>query len=269
MSQRSHVLAIVTSTALACGAEPASSVELRQTVAELVDLGRAMAIEQSAVALSGALDPAATPEELANGLFADLSAGIPCASVASLGPAELRVEFGAPGGECSLAEPKLAGALRIELGAPSPEVRVATLTHLDLERAGSRLAGTTLITRGPDGTQRIISELRLASVSERQLEIQADRIQSDAAGELSLDGWHRWQTLMGDWEMELGGWTLRAGELLPVAGVASIDTPFEHDIYVDFTGEDAGGLGLRVNGGRRDRMFVVDASGEILDIGEP
>jgi len=279
MSQRSLVLALATSTALACGAEPASSVEVRQTVAELVDLGRALGLEQSAVALSSELEPSATPEALAARLSAELGEGMPCASLTSLGEDGLRIDFGAVGGACDPAEPNpdapgpaapnLAGAVRIVFSAPSPEVRVAAMTHLDLERDGSRLNGTTLITWGPQGTLRVISELRLASASERQLEIQADRVQFGPPGKLGLDGWHRWQTLMGNWEMELGGWTLRAGELVPVDGVASIDTPFEHDIYIDFTGEVPGGLGLRVNGGRKDHVFVVDASGEIVDVADP
>ena len=269
MSQRSLLLALAASTALACGPEPAGSVELQQAVAELVDLGRALALEQSAVALCSGIDPVATPEELATRLFADLSVDIPCASLSSLGATELRVDFGAVGGNCNPGEPGLAGAVRITFDAPSPDLRVATLAHLDLERDGSTLTGTTLLTWGPEDTLRVTSELRLGSSSERQLEIQADRVQSDDAGELRLDGWHRWQTLMGRWAMELGGWRLRPGELLPVDGVASIDTPFEHDIYIDFIGEALGGVGLRVNGGRKDRVFMVDASGEIVELGEP
>jgi hypothetical protein len=69
--------------------------------------------------------------------------------------------------------------------------------------------------------------------------------------------------------MELGGWTLRPGALLPIGGVASIDTPFEHDIFVDFTGDTMEGLSLRANGGRSDRLFVVEASGEVVDLGDP
>lgn len=269
MSQRSRLLALVASAALACGPDPANSVEIRQTITELVDIGRALDLEQTAVAMSSALDPAATPEALAMRLFTDLSEGVPCASLSRLGAAGLRVDFGVVGGSCNPATPDLAGALRVEFSAPTPDLRIATLTHLDLERAGSKLTGTTEITWGPEGTLRVTSELRLDSVSERQLEIQADRIQSGTADEVQFDGWHRWQTLMGRWTMELGGWTLRAGALLPVSGVASIDTPFEHDIFVDFTGEAPGGLGLRANGGRSDRVFVVEASGEVVDLGDP
>lgn len=269
MSQRSRLLALVASALLACGPDPANSVEIRQTIAELVDIGRAMDLELAAVALNSALDPAETPEALANRLFADLDAAVPCASLSRLGETGLRVDFGSVGGSCSSAAPDLAGALRIEFSAPNPDLRVATLTHLDLERAGSKLTGTTEISWGPEDTLRVTSELRLDSPAARQLEIQADRIQSGAAGEVQLDGWHRWQTLMGRWTMELGGWTLRPGALLPIDGVASIDTPFEHDIFIDFTGEVPGGLGLRANGGRSDRVFVVEPGGEVVDLGEP
>ncbi len=85
------MLALVASAALACGPDPASSVEIRQTITELVDIGQAMDLEQAAVALSSALDPAATPEALAERLFADLGEAIPCASLSRLGAAGLRV----------------------------------------------------------------------------------------------------------------------------------------------------------------------------------
>lgn len=269
MSLRSRMLALVASAALACGPDPASSVEIRQTIAELVDIGRALDLEQAAVALGSDLDPAATPDALAMRLFTDLSEAVPCASLSRLGAAGLRVDFGVVEGSCNPSTPDLAGALRIEFSAPSPYLRLATLTYLDLERAGSKLTGTTEITWGPDDTLRVVSELRLDSVAARQLEIQADRIQADTAAGVTFDGWHRWQTLMGRWTMELGGWTLRPGALLPIGGVASIDTPFEHDIFVDFTGDTMEGLGLRANGGRSDRLFVVEASGEVVDLGEP
>lgn len=272
MSPGSRVLAlaaVATTTTLACGPEPANSVEVRQAVEELVDIGRAMTLEQTAVALSSALDPAAEPEALADRLFSELAASLPCAALSRVGAAGLRLDFGATGGDCNPGAPDLAGALRIVFSAPSPALRVATLTHLDLARAGSTLTGTTVITWGPEDTLRVVSELRLDSASARQIEIQADRVQSSGAGELRLDGWHRWQTLMGRWAMELGGWTLRPGALLPIEGVASIDTPFEHDIFVDFTGDAPGGLGVRANGGRSDHVFVIDAAGEIQDLGEP
>ena len=269
MSQPSRTFALVASATIACGPDPASSVEIEQTITELVDIGRAMDLEQAVVTLGSAVDPSDTPEMLAMRLFTDLGELVPCASLSMRGETGLRIDFGALDGNCSPAAPNLAGALRIEFSAPSPALRLATLTHLDLERAGSRLTGTTQITWGPEDTLRISSELQFASAKGRQLEIQADRIQVGADGDVMLDGWHRWQTLMGRWAMELGGWTLRPGALLPISGVASIDTPFEHDIYVDFTGESAEGLGLRANGGRSDRVFVVEADGEVVELGQP
>ena len=70
------------------------------------------------------------------------------------------------------------------------------------------------------------------------------------------------------WKLEIGGYELAPGALVPAAGVASVDTPYEHDIYLDFTGTVAEGLGVRANGGRRDHVFAVDSSGKIVDLGE-
>lgn len=252
----------------ACAPEPASSVELRQTITEVVDLGRALAIEQTAVALSTDLDPAPEPAELAAQLLEDLAASTPCAALSAYGETGLRVDFGPPGAPCSGQGPDLSGSLRIVFTTPTAGERLATLTHLDLGRAGATLTGTTQITWGPDGTRQVVSELRLDSPEARQLEIQSDRIQADLAGGLKIDGWQQWQTLMGRWKLEIGGYELAPGALVPAAGVASVDTPYEHDVYLDFTGEVAGGLGVRANGGRRDHVFAVDANGKIVDLGE-
>ncbi len=252
----------------ACAPEPASSVELRQTITEIVDLGRALAIEQTAVALSTDLDPAAEPADLAQGLLASLAVTTPCAEVSAFGAAGLRVDFGPPGAPCSGQAPDLSGSLRVEFTTPTPDERLATLTHLDLGRAGATLTGTTQVTWGPDGTLQVVSELRLESPEARQLEIQSDRIQADLDGSLKIAGGQQCQTLRGRWKLEIGGYELAPGALVPAAGVASVDTPYEHDIYLDFTGTVAEGLGVRANGGRRDHVFAVDSSGKIVDLGE-
>ena len=79
-----------------------------------------------------------------------------------------------------------------------------------------------------------------------------------------MDGWHRWQTLMGRWEMELAGWELVRGEPVPGRGLARVSTPFEHEIVLDFVG----GTQVRANGGRRDRVFAVAADGAVTDLGD-
>lgn len=266
MSRRLSVL--VLTAASACAPEPASSVELRQTIADVVDLGRALAIEQTVVELGTDLDPGLTPAQLAMEVLAALAKSTPCASLERFGASGIHVEFGAPDSACSEAEPRLAGALRIVFSAPDPDERLATLTHIDLERAGATLTGTTQVTWGMQDARRVVSELRLEDADARQLEIQADRIQREYEGALQLDGFQQWQTLMGRWELEIGGWELERGALVPRTGVASIDTPYEHDIFLDFTGAVPEGLEVRANGGRRDHVFAVDPLGKVVDLGE-
>jgi len=253
-----------------CSPEPASSVEIGQTIAEVVDLGRAMTLEQTIVDLMNNVDGDASPQDMAaNARFAAALA-FPFAVVTAEGSAGVAVDIGPPGGDCPPDEQCISGAVELAFSAPSPDARLAVITYDALASADGTLNGTTevsftIVTQGDtDGTRRLVSELRLEDADARQLEIQSDRIQRVYRGALQIDGWHRWQTLMGRWEMELAGWERVRGEPVPGRGLARVSTPFEHEIVLDFVG----GTQVRANGGRRDRVFAVAADGAITDLGD-
>ena len=254
----------------ACVPEPASAVEIRQTVVELVDQGRAMTIEHALVDLSTNLDPGPAPAKLAARLLELAAVAVPCAELSSPGDAAVRIDFGASAEGCAYAGRTFAGVVRVQFSEPTPGARLATITVTDLTdlTASATLSGTTQVTWGADETRRVVSEVRLDSPDERQIEIQSDRIQRTHRGALQIDGWHRWQTLMGDWRMELAGWELGRGDLVPTRGLALIQTPYAHEITVDFTGPQADGLRLRANGGRVDRVYTIAADGEVVDLGD-
>jgi hypothetical protein len=183
------------------------------------------------------------------------------------GETGVRIDFGPPDAGCTYADRGFAGALRVTFSEPSPGETLASITFVDLMSEGSALTGTTQVTWGPDDTRRVVSEVRLDSASQRQIEIQSDRIQRVHLGELQVDGWVRWQTLMGRWRMEVGGWEVGRGELVPGRGLATIATPYDHDVVLDFTGPVDEGLEVRANGGRSDVVFAVAADGEVIDLG--
>ncbi len=253
-----------------CSPEPASSVEIGQTIAEVVDLGQAMALEQTLVDLTHNVDADASPEEMAANARLGAALAFPFAVVTAEGSAGLGIEIGPPGGACLPDEPCLSGAVELVFSAPSPDARLAVITYKDLADADATLNGTTQVSftvdaQGvTDGTRRLVSEVRLEDADARQLEIQSDRIQRNYRGALQMDGWHRWQTLMGRWEMELAGWEQLRGEPVPGRGLAQVSTPFEHEIVLDFVG----GTQVRANGGRRDRVFAVAADGAVTDLGD-
>ena len=255
---------------VACSPEPASSVEIGQTIAEVVDLGRAMTLEQAVVDLTNNVDGDASPEEMATNARERAVLAFPSAVVTAEGSTGVAVDIGPPGGECPPGERCFAGSVELAFFAPSPDARLTRITYHDLASAQGTLNGTTEVSftvgaqENPDGTRRLVSELRLEDADARQLEIQSDRIQRNYRGALQMDGWHRWQTLMGRWEMELGGWELVRGEPVPGRGLARVSTPFEHEIVLDFVG----GTQVRANGGRRDRVFAVAADGAVTDLGD-
>ncbi len=251
-----------------CVPEPASVVEIRSAVSELVDQGRAMAIEHALVNLTTNVDPTPAPVALAAAVRASVAAAVPCAEVSAADDTTVLIDFGLGAPPCGVGDRSFAGALRVSFSEPTPDARLATLSFVGLTSEGSGLTGTMRVTWGGDETRRVVSELRLDTPDLRQIEIQSDRIQRTYRGALQLDGWHRWQTLMGRWKMELRGWEQDPAAPVPDRGIADIATPYEHDIILDFTGPRAEGHELRANGGRRDHVFAVAADGEIIDLGD-
>lgn len=264
MSPRRYALAVL-ALFPGCVPEPASAVEIRTAVDELVDQTRAMAIEHVLVDLTTNLDPAPPPIELAAAVRGSVATTVACANVSAT-DATVRIDFG--DGDCGVTGRQFAGALEVTFSEPTSSGRLATISFVDLDSEGSTLTGTMQVTWGVDDTRRVLSEVRLDTPDMRQIEIQSDRLQRTRLGALQIDGWHRWQTLMGRWKMELHGWEQRPGAPVPDRGIANIASPYEHDIVLDFTGPRAEGLELRANGGRRDHVFTVTADGEIIDLGE-
>lgn len=257
---------------LGCTPEPASSQEILQTVQELVDQGRAIALENAAVAWVADVDPDGEPLALRDDVAARLAADIPCAVIAAAADEpRFILDFEV---DCTIRGRSYTGGLTVTYARPSPDSLLVTVEFDDLASAGSTLGGTSRITWGVDATRRVVSELRLDSAAPgsetpgRQIEVQSDRIQRSTMGHLQIDGWRRWQTLMGKWEAELGGWELASEDLLPTRGLTSVDTPFEHDIYVDHEAAGDGTIEVRANGGRRDFVFMVAADGSITELGE-
>ena len=197
--------------------------------------------------------------------FASFAARV-CATVTAPSVHDVRVDFG-DAADCGVAGGDFTGAVQVRFSEPVRSGRLATITYEELASEGVSLGGTTQVSWGPDDSRRVISALRL-EVGDRHVEVQSDRIQRSQGGILEIDGWHRWQTLMGRWQMELAGWYLVRSELVPGRGLARIATPFDHEVVLDFTGPGPEGAVVRANGGRQDRVFAVAADGEIIDLGD-
>lgn len=263
--QRTLVLAMIAG----CTPEPASSQEILQTVQELVDQGRALAFETDMTTLAANVDPDGEPEALRDAVMAAIGDEVACAVVvAGAMSGDLRVDFD---DGCEVRGRALSGRLGVSYTRPHDGLLV-TLDFQELTSAGITLTGDTRISWGVDGTQRVVGELRLDAAAPgsdapgRQIEIQSDRIQRTYEGVRQLDGWLRWQTLMGNWKAELAGWELGPDAVLPGHGLTLVDTPFEHDVVVDHRAVGDGSIEVRANGGRADRVFVVAADGVITEL---
>jgi hypothetical protein len=184
--------------------------------------------------------------------------------------AAVKVAFG---DGCEVRGRSFTGSFTASYTRPNRELLV-TVNMQELASEGTTLSGATRVMWGVDSTLRLVGELRLdvagpdTQAPGRQIEIQSDRIQRVHQGVRQVDGWQRWQTLMGKWQAELGGWEQVPSALLPARGLTLVDTPFEHDVVVDHREVGDGSIEVRVNGGRADRVFMVAADGTITDLGE-
>jgi hypothetical protein len=252
---------------LACTPEPASTVEMRQAVVEVVDQGRAMAIEDAMVALVGAVDTSAPLATIASSVEAAVAAAMPCAVIERPSDVALKLWMGSKQSPCAYAGIGFSGTFRVVYTRPDGEGLLASLYYEPLRGDTTVLDGFSQLTWAPDGSQRLVTETRVDTVTERQVELQSDRLLFVVGDELKVEGWRRWQTLMGSWEADLAGLLLAPGEFLPHAGLTALQTPFNHTIVLDFSVE-AGASRVRANGGRRDRLFEVTPEGEVVDRGD-
>lgn len=252
---------------LGCTPEPASSVEMRQTVVEIVEQGRAMAIEDAVVRLVGSVDPSAPLEQIAGSVEATVTAAMPCAVIERPSEVALKLWMGSKEAPCPYSEIGFSGSLRVVYTRPDGERLLASIYYDPLRGDATLLDGFSQLTWGPDGSQRLVTETRVDTLTERQIELQSDRLLSRVGDEVKVEGWRQWQTLMGRWEADLAGLLLSPGDFLPHTGLAAVETPFNHTIVLDFTVEE-GAPRVRANGGRRDRLFEVTPEGEVVDRGD-
>ncbi|WAS99476.1 hypothetical protein [Nannocystis punicea] len=253
---------------LACTPEPASTVEMRQTVVEVVDQGRAMAIENAVVALVGTVDPDDELTDIADTVAAGVAMVTPCAAISRPGAVALRIWFGSKDTPCPYAGIGLSGTMRVVYTRPDGHGLLASIYYEPLRGDSTLLDGFSQLTWAADGSQRLVTEIRVDTTTERQVEIQSDRLLSRVDDALKVEGWRRWQTLMGRWDADLAALLLASDEFMPHEGLAAVQTPFGHTIVLDFTHEAGTPAQVRANGGRRDRLFEVTDEGDVIDAGD-
>jgi hypothetical protein len=257
-----------------CVPEPASAVEIRTAVDELVDQTRAMAIEHAIVDLTTNVDPAPSPRE-------DGQAAVRAS-------ARRPPRWPAPRSAQSATRHGTHRPRR-HRAAASPVDRVFTgVVERDLRRAdprrahgddqpsststseGSALAGTMEVTWGADETRRVVSEVRLDHAGHAP---DRDPVRSDPADPPRRAAGRRLAPLadavgpLEDGASRVG--SSDPGRRCPTAGSPTSPSPYEHDIVLRLhRTARRRARSLRANGGRRDHVFAVAADGEILDLGD-
>ena len=151
----------------------------------------------------GAVDPGDELAEIADAGEARATELLACAKIERVDAFTLRLAFDVGNDPCSLDGIVYAGALRVEYARPEPDTLLTTLYYEPLTGDETTLDGFSQLTWGTDGSQRLVTEIGLDAPNQRQIELQSDRVLFRSAGELKVDGWRRWQTLMGRWEADL------------------------------------------------------------------
>lgn len=239
---------------------------MRQTILEVVDQGRVIAIEDAMAALIGEVDHDAPLEEIAADVAEGVRAAVPCAEVTELTDVALRVAFASGIATCNHAGVAYNGTLRVVYTRPRPEGLLVTIYYEPLTGDGTSIDGFSQLTWHDDGSARLVTEVRIDADS-RAIEVQSDRLLQRQGSAARVDGWRRWQTLMGRWELDIAAFVYDAPTLTPASGLGVVATPFDHQIVLDFA-VVGGSAQIRANGGRRDRIFEVTPDGEVVDQGD-
>jgi hypothetical protein len=266
MTHRLAHVFLLSSVLAGCDRGDASAVEVRMAVDEVVATGQADALEQDVLEISTSFtlgDAAAVARGKIEAFIASQS---PCSTVTADGDGGLVIDFGGLGDACTYKGRTFAGVLeiRVEVGADATVVRHDFQGLTDGART---LDGTAEVT-WTAASRRVVTDLALDREGGRT-ELAADRTQRwidpdvGREGGIVVDGTRDWSSDRGDFALVIDGVELRPVDPVPQAGSYALTLPSGAQVGMSFARVDADTIEVRVDGARRDRVFLVTSAGDI------
>lgn len=227
--------------------------EAAQALEEAELSGQASALTSNTIEISTSFTIGMAVEAAADELRAFYEAQLPCASV-TLSEATLTIEYGVTG-MCEYRGQQFSGSHSVTIMANQMSQVIVSHTWDELTNGELTVTGTAMVTwDGADATRRVVHETTWTRVSDgRQGVGSGDRTQAALGGDITqgftVDGARSWEGDAGLWTLDIDAIAWRWDDPVPESGAYVLDTPFNKNLSLTFTREDA------------DTILVVAASG--------
>lgn len=259
---------IAAAALLACDLQSGSNEEFRLAVDESVATGQAEAAEQDIVEISTSFTLGQAAQQAILGIQAFVESQAACATVTPSGDRGLRIDFGDLADDCTYKGRNYGGVLTIEVEA-SDGAAVVHHTAEGFTNGVVTLDGTAEVT-WTAASRHVVSDLAFARDG-RAFTVEGDRTQRllDAGAGLSggivVDGTRDWHNDRGDFALTIEGVELRPADPIPQAGTYRLVVPSGAEVSLAFERVDADTIEVRIDGGRRDRVFRVTSAGAVSE----
>ncbi len=194
-----------------------------------------------------------------------LQTELPCAQL-TVATGAVTIDFGATSTTCLWHGNKMTGSATIAVDRNAANDVQVTHTWHNLSNGKVIVNGTATVTwQAAVGERRVVHNVTATAVDDptRTLTGSGDRVQKllDAqngwmAG-VQIDGWRKWTSSKGDWDLSIVGVQVRAADPVPQAGTYTLTTPAGKHLTLEFARVDAMTVLVTVTGMRATFQFKV------------
>jgi hypothetical protein len=267
-SVRPVSLLLACALAPACFEEPVSATEMRMAVDDAVATGQAYSIEDGIVEITTSFTLGDGLRDVAQHVRSFVESQIPCSTVSSPAENTLVVDFGTLDDACSFDGRTFAGVLTVTF-APGDDQVVITHGYDGVTDGRATLDGTSTVTWTP-GARHIVTDFTFTN-PRGEFTATSDRTQTrigERGDGITVDGVRDWESPRGEWHLDIESVELRAVDPVPQDGSYELTLPSGNEITMTFERIDADTIEVRIEGGRRDRIFRVSSAGDVDDRGD-
>lgn len=249
----------------ACYQEPVTAAEARMAIDDVVATGQATSVQDGIVEITTGFTLADGLQDVATRVRGFVESQIPCSSVTSPAANTLVIDFGSLDDACTYEGRTFAGIVTVTF-APTESQVVVTHAYEGLTDGKATLDGDATVTWTPDA-RHVVTAFTFTN-ARGEFSASSDRTQTRIGGAgdgITVVGERDWESPRGDWHLDIEDVQLRAADPVPQDGSYALTIPSGKELTMSFERVDADTIEVRVEGGRRDRIFRVSSAGEVAE----
>lgn len=247
----------------ACEIETVGATELRMAVDDVVATGQANSLEDGIVEITTSFTIGDGLLQVAQTVRSFVESQIPCSTVSSPDEHTLVIDFGTLDDACTFDGRTYAGVVTVAF-EPGADSVVIHHEYDGVTDGRATLDGTAEVT-WTEGSRHIVTSFDFTG-PRGSFSATSDRTQTriGAIGEgITVEGERDWHGPNGDLHLDIEDVEIRAVDPVPQDGSYALTLPSGKQLTMTFERIDADTIEVRVEGGRRDRIFRVSSSGDV------